>query len=164
MRWGGGTGAGWPAATAASSRATPLDTRAQIESSTRDRARICKYRHIYKRKGSQERRTNAALRGNQSGEIPTASDRKMSNELRVHHSARMCDTQRGRRSTAALLSPPLCWYIYRLIIGLVCVTIMKLDESQALVEGARRYLVCARALRHARTSAARAAFRFYLSR
>lgn len=48
---------------------------AQIESSTRDRARICKYRHIYKRKGSPERRTNAALRGNQSGEIPT-SDRK----------------------------------------------------------------------------------------
>lgn len=96
----------------------------QIESSTRDRARICKYRHIYKRKGSPERRTNAALRGNQSGEIPTASDRKMSNQLRVHHSTR-CGARRGRRSTAALLSPLRFWYIYRLIIEVVCVTIIR---------------------------------------
>lgn len=91
-RWGGGGGAQSPAA--ARSRGSQLnrEARAQIESSTRDRARICKYRHIYKRKGSPERRTNAALRGNQSGEIPTASDRKMSNELRVHHSVRVCGT------------------------------------------------------------------------
>ncbi|OWR54458.1 hypothetical protein KGM_214051 [Danaus plexippus plexippus] len=49
-----------------------------------DRLRICKYRHIYKRKGSPERRTNA-LRGNQSGEIPSTSDRIMSNELQKAH-------------------------------------------------------------------------------
>lgn len=67
-------------------------------------------------------------------------------------------TQRCRRSTAALLSPPRCWYIYRLIIGLVCVTIMKLKWHPA--EGARRYRVWACALHHA----ARAAFRFYLRR
>ncbi|KAJ0175465.1 hypothetical protein K1T71_008624 [Dendrolimus kikuchii] len=89
---------------------TGAQPRALIESSTRDRARICKYRHIYKRKGSPERRTDAALRGNQSGEIPTSSDRKISTGLRVHHSTRVCGTRRGRRSTAALLSPPLCWY------------------------------------------------------
>ncbi|CAH2076637.1 unnamed protein product, partial [Iphiclides podalirius] len=90
---------------AAGSFGTPVEARAQIESSTQDRARICKYRHIYKRKGSPERRTNAALRGNQSGEIPSASDRKMSSKLRVHHSPRVSGTRRGRYSTAALLSP-----------------------------------------------------------
>ncbi|KPI92770.1 hypothetical protein RR46_13991 [Papilio xuthus] len=98
-RWGGGAGERGCCA--------PVEARAQIESSTRDRARICKYRHIYKRKGSPERRANAALRGNQSGEIPSASDRKMSNELRVHHSVRVSGTRRGRHSTAALLSPQL---------------------------------------------------------
>lgn len=60
----------------------------------------------------------------------------MSNELRAHHSARVCGTRHGCRSTAALLSPHYCWYIYRLIIELVCGTIMKqLGEWRALVTG-----------------------------
>lgn len=78
----------------------------------------------------------------------------MSNELRAHHSARVCGTRHGCRSTAALLSPHYCWYIYRLIIELVCGTIMKqLGEWRALVAGCsatrrlrlgpRRYRVCA---------------------
>lgn len=112
--------------------------RAQIESSTRDRARICKYRHIYKRKGSPERRTNAALRGNQSGEIPTASDRKMSNKLRVHHLVQVCGALRGRRSTAVLLSPPRFCCIYRLIIEVVCVTIIWSSSSRQALVGKRR--------------------------
>lgn len=147
--WGGGSGADAPAA---NSRGTPK-ARVRIESSTWERARICKYRHIYKRKGSPEQRTNAALRGNQSGEIPTAADRKMSNELRAHHSARVCGTRHGCRSTAALLSPHYCWYIYRLIIELVCGTIMKqLGEWRAQGAGCsatlrlrlspQRYRVC----------------------
>lgn len=110
-RWGGGGGSQAPAAARSRGSLLGREVRAQIESSSRDRARICKYRHIYKRKGSPERRNNAALRGNQSGEIPTASDRKMSNKLRVHHSLRVCVTERGRRSTAALLSPPLLVYL-----------------------------------------------------
>ncbi|CAH2231047.1 jg3478 [Pararge aegeria aegeria] len=104
-----------------------------------DRARICKYRHIYKRKGSPERRTNAALRGNQSGEIPSMSDRKMSNELPSPSHARVSDTRRGRHSTAALRLPPLCWYIYRLIIELVSITITRqLGKWQALKAGRGR--------------------------
>lgn len=121
-RWGGGNGAGAPETC---SQTTPVELRAQIESLMQDRARICKYRYIYKRKGSPERRTNAALRGNQFGEIPSMSDRKMSNELQVHHLPRMSDTRRGRHSTAALYSPPLSWYIYRLIIEPVSITIMR---------------------------------------
>lgn len=113
-RWGGGSGAA-VSPVAASSWPTPLSwgPRAQqIESSTQDRARICKYRHIYKRKGSPKRRTNASLCGNQSSEIPTVSEWKMSNELRVHHSTRVCGARHGRRSTAALLSLPYCWLVY----------------------------------------------------
>lgn len=133
-RWGGSDGAG-AGAPAACSQSTPVELRA-IESSMQDRARICKYRHIYKRKGSPERRTNAALRGNQSGEIPSTSDRKMSNELQVQHLPRVCDTRRGRHSTAALRSPPLCWYIYRLFIELVYIAIIRqLDKRQALKAG-----------------------------
>lgn len=105
--------------------------RALIESSMQDRARICKYRHIYKRKGSPERRTNAVLRGNQSGEIPSTSDRKMSNELQVQHLPRMSDTRRGRHSTAALRSPSLCWCIYRLIIELGTLPITRYWSTKA---------------------------------
>lgn len=179
MRWGGGGGSS-AGAPSASSRGTP-EARAQIESSTQERACICKYRHIYKRKGSPERRTNAALRGNQSGEIPMASDRKMSNELRVHHLPRVCGTRRGCRSTASLLSPHHCWYLSlnywtclcnhyeaaRRVAGVGGGWRSAVVRCGAAAVAARRWHVCARTLRHARPLAAvgrtaRAAFRFYL--
>lgn len=169
MRWGGGSGAGAPSS--ASSRGTP-ETRAQIESSTQERARICKYRHIYKRKGSPERRTNAALSGNQSGEIPTASDRKMSNELRVHHLPRVCGTRRGCRSTAALLSPHYCWYLSLNYWTRLC-NHYEAARRVAGVGGAEagsgasesasaRCVTCGRCLPSRLACTARAAFRFYL--
>lgn len=142
----------------------------------RDRPRICKYRHIYKRKGSPERRTNAALRGNQSGEIPTVSDRKISNEVRVHHSTRVCGARRGHGSTAALLSPQRCWYIYHLIIEVVCLTITvsssterrrrrwRARRQQPGTRWTARCGAIASALPHCITRRhARTAFGFYLS-
>lgn len=141
MRWGGGTGTQSPAA--ASSRGSQLsrEARAQIESSTRDRARICKYRHIYKRKGSPERRTNARC----AGTSPVRFLRRPIEKCRISF---VSITRCGcvvRNAAAARLPPSShrhCWYIYRLIIELVCVTIMKqLSEWQALAESARRYRV-----------------------
>lgn len=59
------------------------------------------------------------------------------------------------RDTVAARLPPsshyhtVGWYIYRLIIGLVCVTIMRqVVVWQALADGARRYQVCGHGLRH----------------
>lgn len=49
---------GWVRAPAASQGRPGRPAAKLLESPTRSRARICKYRHIYKRKGSPERRTN----------------------------------------------------------------------------------------------------------
>lgn len=61
---------------------------------------------------------------------------KFRTSFRVHHLPRVCAARRGRRSTAALLSPHHCWCIYRLIIELVCVTITRqLGKRAALWRG-----------------------------
>lgn len=90
----------------------------------------------------------------------------MSNELRVHHSAGVWYGTRPPLDCRPPLAATL-WYIYRLIIELVGVTIMKLGECQALrprrVRGATAS-ACARCVTLAADAPRkRAAFRFYLA-
>ncbi|GBP82637.1 hypothetical protein EVAR_48518_1 [Eumeta japonica] len=147
---------------------------ARIESSTRNRARICKYRHIYERKGSPERRTSAAeRRGNQSGEIPTASSiEKCRTRLGSIPVLDVSTEQLGRRSPLdcrqpAALRPALSatarWYIYHLIIELVCAIIACNSAEWSMAHSGREHRgrtrrgrVCARVASRI-PSAARAA-------